>query len=110
MKLSVPELCVPALVCALMLSLTSAAHARPARPPPPLPAPTGTVVNVSTEPQLQAAMATLTSNMTIVIAPGTYVLTRTLYIHGTFTHVGIRGATGNSDDVVIVGPGMTQAS
>ena len=35
------------------------------------PSATGTVVNISTEPQLQAAMQALTSNMTIVIAPGT---------------------------------------
>jgi hypothetical protein len=101
---------VPLLVCLLGCLTSSAALARPARPAPPLPAPSGTVVNVSTEPQLQAAMQALTSNTTIVLAPGTYVLTRTLYIHGVFNNVGIRGATGNADDVVIVGPGMTQAS
>src|SRR5262249_57053222 len=31
-------------------------------------------------------------------------------IHGALTNVGIRGATGNADDVVLVGPGMAQAS
>lgn len=55
-------------------------------------------------------MQSLASNTTIVIAPGTYVLTRSLYIHGTFTNVGIRGATSNSDDVVLIGPGMAQAN
>ena len=98
------------VVCILMLCGSTVASARPARPAPPLPSATGTVVNVSTEPQLQAAMAALISNMTIVIAPGTYVLTRTLSIHGAFNNVGIRGATGNSDDVVLVGPGMAQAN
>jgi Right handed beta helix region len=82
-------------------------EARPARPAPPLPAPTGAVVNVSTEPQLQAAVRSLTSNTTIVIAPGTYILTSTLYVRGV-TNVGIRGATANADDVVLVGPGMAQ--
>jgi len=43
-----------------------------------------------------------------VIASGTYVLTRSLYIHGAFSNVGICGATTNSDDVVLVGPGMAQ--
>ena len=98
-----------AAVCLLALLSPSLAAARPARPAPPLPAPTGAVVNVSTEPQLQAAMQALTSNTTIVIAPGSYVLTRSLYLHGLST-VGIRGATSNSDDVVLVGPGMTQSA
>ena len=84
------------------------ADARPARPAPALPAPSGAVVNVSTEAQLQAAARSLASNTTIVIAPGTYVLTRTLYIKGV-DNVGIRGATTNADDVVLVGPGMSQA-
>jgi hypothetical protein len=82
-------------------------EASPARPAPPLPPPTGAVVNVSTEPQLQAAVRSLTSNTTIVIAPGTYVLTSTLYLKAV-TNVGIRGATSNSDDVVLAGPGMAQ--
>ena len=41
---------------------------------------------------------------------GTYNLTGTLYINGTFTNVGIRGATGNRDDVVLVGKGMSAAN
>ena len=91
-------------------SMASIAIARPARPAPSLPAPTGSVVNVSTEAQLQAAVAKLASNTTIVLAPGTYKLTSTLYINGTFTNVGIRGGTDNRDDVVLVGPGMANAS
>jgi hypothetical protein len=67
-------------------------------------------VPVSTVAQLQNAVAAIASNTTIVIAPGTYQLTSTLYINGTFTNVGIRGATGNRDDVVIVGRGMNAAT
>jgi hypothetical protein len=75
--------------------------------PVPLPAPTGTVVNVSTVAQLVSAVSSMSSNKTIVLAPGTYNLTGPLYINGTFTNVGIRGATNNRDDVVLAGPGMT---
>jgi hypothetical protein len=85
------------------------AVAGPATPAPPLPPPTGTVVNVSTVSQLQNAVAAIASNTTIVIATGTYNLTTTLYINGTFTNVGIRGATNNREDVVLVGKGMTAA-
>ena len=49
-------------LCAASLSLSVLASARaleaaPARPAPSLPAPSGNVVNVATEPQLQAAVA-----------------------------------------------------
>jgi hypothetical protein len=90
--------------------LPSIVAAGPATPPPPLPAPTGTVVNVSTESQLQAAVAGIHSNTTIVLAPGTYTLSSTLYINGAYTNVGIRGATENFNDVVLVGQGMSNAS
>jgi hypothetical protein len=85
-------------------------EAGPARPAPPLPAPTGTVVNVSNNSQLQSAVSSLTSNKTIVLAAGTYTLSSTLYVNGTFSNVAIRGATGNADDVVLVGQGMTGAA
>jgi hypothetical protein len=83
---------------------------RPARPSPALPPPSGIVVNVSTVAALQTAVQNLQSNTSIVIAPGTYRLTMTLYIKGPLTNVAIRGATSNSDDVVLLGPGMRQAS
>jgi hypothetical protein len=91
---------------AFLFSLAPASAA-PARPAPALPAASGTVVRVSSESQLRAAVSALTSNTTVEIAPGTYVLKDALYVHGTFTNVGIRGATGNSDDVVLAGAGMT---
>jgi hypothetical protein len=95
------------LVCVLWCGL---AYAGPAVPPTPLPAPTGAVIAVSTVSQLQAAVAAIASNTTIVIAPGTYQLTSTLYINGSFTNVGIRGATDDRDDVVIVGRGMNASA
>ena len=98
------------LSCALVLFVCSQAAARPARPAPALPPPSGTVINVSTEAQLQAAMGAIGSNTTIVLAPGTYRLTRSLYFKGPFTNVGIRGATGNPGDVTLVGTGMTNAA
>jgi hypothetical protein len=102
-------------VCAVVAALSSAvavasAAAGPATPAPPLPAPAGAVVTVSTTAQLQNAVASIASNTTILIAPGTYMLSSTLYVNGTFTTVAIRGATGNRDDVVIVGKGMAAAS
>ncbi len=73
---------------------------------PALPAPSGDVVQVSTVSALQAAVNSLASNRTIVIAPGTYQLTSTLFVNGAFANVTIRGATNSRDDVVLVGRGM----
>jgi hypothetical protein len=92
------------------IAFAANAYAAPARPAPALPAPTGSVVSVSTEAQLQNAVAHLQSNTTILVAPGTYTLTSTLYINGTFTNVALRGSSSNADDVVLQGPGMTNAS
>jgi hypothetical protein len=85
-------------------------HASSVTSPPQLPAPTGGVISVSTEAQLQTAVQAVAANGTIMIAPGTYRLTNTLYFNGTYTNVTIRGTTNNRDDVVIVGPGMSNAS
>ena len=92
------------------LLLATNVEAAPVRPAPPLPPPAGQVVNVSTAAQLQSAVSALSSNTTILIAPGTYVLTTTLYINGTFANVALRGASGNADDVVLAGPGMTNSN
>jgi hypothetical protein len=76
---------------------------------PALAAATGTIVNVSTETALQSAIENLQSNTTILIAPGTYYLSSQLHIHDV-DNVSIRGASGNRNDVVLVGRGMTNAS
>jgi hypothetical protein len=41
-----------------------------------------------------------------MIAPGTYQLTGTLHVNGSLRNVTIRGASGNRDDVMLVGRGM----
>jgi hypothetical protein len=101
-----------AIIFAAVLSvlLPSVAAARSTGSPPALSPPTGTVVNVSTEAQLQSAVQHLASNTTILIAPGTYVLSSSLYVNGSLAGVAIRGATGDRDDVVLVGPGMSTAN
>ena len=77
---------------------------------PPLAAPTGQVISVSTEPALQAAIATAPSGATILVAPGTYQLTSTLWINRAVSDLTVRGATNNRNDVVLAGPGMANAN
>src|SRR5690349_12947185 len=70
---------------------------------------TGTrIVKVSTEPQLQNAMANLQSGDTILLADGAYNLTSTLYVNGR-NDVTIRGGEG-STNVVLVGKGMDNSN
>jgi len=70
---------------------------------------TGTrIVNVSTEAQLQSAVANAQTGDTIVLANGTYNLTNTLYLNSK-NDVTIRGSSG-CDDVVLVGKGMDNAN
>ena len=101
---------VPTAMALTFLLAATPALAAPARPAPALAPPSGTIVHVSTERQLRTAVSAMSSNRTIVLAPGTYTLTDALYLNGTFTNVGIRGATNNSDDVVLVGAGMKNAA
>jgi hypothetical protein len=101
--------CVTALAATLLLHAVVAMGGPPV-PPVPLPPPSGQIVQVSTLAQLQNAVAGIASHTTIVIGPGTYNLATPLYINGSFTNVGIRGATGNRDDIVLVGKGMNAAT
>ena len=64
------------------------------------------VVDVSTVAQLEAAVASLMSGQVIRIAAGRYAVTQQLRIRNGVTNVALVGATGNRDDVVIVGSGM----
>jgi hypothetical protein len=77
---------------------------------PPLPPPPGPIVQVATESQLQAAVNALTSGTTILIQPGTYTLTSTLWLTRGVQNVAIRGSTNSCDDVVLVGRGMSNPS
>jgi PKD repeat protein len=78
--------------------------------PPPLPPPTGSVVYVSTVNQLQNAVSALQSGQTIMINPGTYNLTGTLYVPQGLTNIAIRGASGKASDVVIKGDAVLDAT
>ena len=60
------------------------------------------LMTVSTEDELQAAVASATTDTTIVLEAGTYRLTQTLSVRGA-ANVTLRGATGNRDDVVLLG-------
>ncbi|OLB63488.1 MAG: hypothetical protein AUI11_01215 [Acidobacteria bacterium 13_2_20CM_2_66_4] len=104
-----------AVTTALLVSTSASwspysGHVRAATAVPSLPPPSGAVVTVSTEPQLQSAIRQLASNTTILIAPGTYQLTSTLYINGAYTNVAIRGSADDRDSVVLKGPGMNVAA
>jgi hypothetical protein len=59
--------------------------------------------------QLQAAVSALASGTTILIQPGTYRLTQQLRIRYGVTNVALRGATGNRNDVVLLGTRMNTA-
>ncbi len=74
---------------------------------PVLPNPAGTTeVPVANEAELQTAVQNLQSNQIIVLAQGTYALTNTLWLGGGLSNVGLRGATGDPADVVLLGAGM----
>jgi Right handed beta helix region len=77
---------------------------------PPLPSPGGTIVTVSTESALQAAVNSMTSGTTIMVQPGTYNLTSTLWLNRNVDNIAIRGSTDSCDDVVLIGRGMSNAS
>lgn len=66
-----------------------------------------TVINVDDSKQLRRAVRTLKSKTEIRIAPGTYKLTETLQIPEGVSNIVIRGATGNRQDVLLKGFGMT---
>jgi hypothetical protein len=72
----------------------------------PLPPPEGQVVRVSTEPELQAAVRSLVSDTTILIAPGEYILSNSLHLQGGLERVSIRGEGGDRDAVILTGRGM----
>jgi hypothetical protein len=75
---------------------------------PPLPLAGKRIINVVNDPQLQAAMASLQSGDTILLAAGTYNLSSTLYINGR-NNITIRGSAG-STNVVLVGKGMNNTN
>jgi Right handed beta helix region len=89
------------ITLAAQVAVTKACNA------PSLPV-TGSVVQVSTEAQLQTAMKNLQPGMTILIANGTYNLSNTLHVNNV-ANVTIRGAS-SCDDVVLIGKGMANSN
>lgn len=73
-----------------------------------LPAATGTVVTVTTEAQLQSAVSNLQDNTTILLKPGTYALSNTLYVRKN--NVSLRGDGSSCDEVILSGKGQENAS
>ncbi len=98
-------------VCAAIAALlVGASNAVAETTAPPLPPPSGATVAVSTESELQQAVKDLRSDTTVLLAPGVYRLSSTLWVNGALERVAIRGASDNPDDVVLAGPGMEHAS
>jgi len=98
------------IISVLLLATPLGAHAAPGSPclaAPALPAPTGNTVNVSNASQLRTAISNLTANTTIVLAPGEYVLSSTLYIRRN--NVTIIGQTDSCEDSILIGNGMDNA-
>src|SRR5262245_11137357 len=101
--------CPAVLIVLAVVGSCGIAMAGPLDPPTPLPAPKGRVVRVDSEPALQRAVSNITSHTTILIAPGTYKLTRTLYLKNV-EDVALRGDTNNRDAVVLAGTGMANTA
>src|SRR5437868_13803271 len=96
------------LLPVVLLAFAPLARAASPGDAPSLPI-TGTrIVNVSTEPQLQAAMNNLQHGDTVLLADGTYTLTSSLYVNGR-NNVTIRGTAG-STNVILGGRGMDNSS
>jgi Right handed beta helix region len=95
------------IVCSAPVIVLAAQAITKACNAPTLPV-TGSVVQVSTEAELQTAMNNLKPSTTILIANGTYKLSSTLHVNNV-TNVTIRGASG-CDDVVLIGGGMTNSN
>jgi len=89
----------------IALTLAAAQAARPSWMPvaPPLPV-KGRVVNVSTVPELRAALDGARDGDTIAVADGTYQLDRFLTLTGR-NRVTLRGASGDASKVVLRGLG-----
>ncbi|MCP5018254.1 MAG: hypothetical protein GY938_23700 [Ketobacter sp.] len=72
-----------------------------------LPAASGTVVDVSSVSELNDAVSNLQNNSTIRLAPGTYSLSRTLYLRRN--NVTIMGNGSDCGAVILAGRGMDNA-
>ena len=73
---------------------------------PPLPAPKGKTIKVKNVDSLYRAVSRLKSNTTILVAKGTYNLTKPIQIPDGLENIAIRGGSGKYEDVVLKGAGM----
>ncbi len=85
-----------------MMDWTRQLDDRAAAACPALPAATGTIVNVSTMAQLDAAVDSAASGTTILMADGTYNLNN-LRLEFDTPNVTLRSASGNRENVIIDG-------
>jgi hypothetical protein len=92
----------------LFLALGNTANSASPGNVPSLPMTGKRIINVNTEPQLQAAMGNLQSGDTILLADGIYNLTSSLYINGR-DNVTVRGSAG-STNAVLIGKGMDNSN
>ena len=92
------------IIAAVLFSTSTAIAQSSCLGAPPLPNPTGNQVHVSTESALQSAVSNLSDGTTIIIAPGNYQLTSSLYIRKN--NVTIRGLENNCNGTTLTGKGM----
>jgi hypothetical protein len=80
----------------------------PALPPLSVSDPGKTVVQISSEIQLQSALSNLSDNTVLHLAPGTYALSNTLWVNRN--NITIRGDSNRCDEIILLGKGMENAS
>lgn len=104
------KLSILAMACLSTASVSAAdlSGTRDCLGAPALAAPTGNVVNVSNVAELENAVNNLADNTTILISPGEYRLTGTMWIGAN--NVALRGDSTACDDVHIIGRGMDNAN
>src|SRR3990167_9313899 len=93
---------------AVLMCLSSASSAAICLAKTDLPAISGTVVTVANATELASAVSNLQDYTTILLKPGNYNLTNTLYIRKR--DVSIRGDGTNCEQVALIGGGMDNAS
>lgn len=80
----------------------------PALPPLSVSDPGKTVVQISSEIQLQSALSNLSDNTVLYLAPGAYALSNTLWVNRN--NITIRGDSNRCDEIILLGKGMENAS
>lgn len=104
-----PQWTVGLLISAVLALLPQIVVAQePCLPKSQLPAITGSVTRVSSDAQLQSAVQNAQSGTTILLSPGIYTLSSTLYVRQD--NISIRGDGDTCDQVALVGRGMDNSN